>query len=223
MFKKDNITIYNADCMDIMARYDDNHFDLAVIDPPYGLGESGSTNKTRGKLVTSKNYKSFEGDDLKPPNKDYFLELKRISKNQIIFGANHFIQNIPSANSPGWIVWNKQNGKTDFADCELAYTSFNKAVRKFSFRWQGMLQGNMKNKEIRIHPTQKPIPLYAWIYENYSEPGQRILDTHLGSGSNAIAAHYAKMGEFVGCELDVDYYQACVKRVKKQTRQLSLF
>lgn len=120
-------------------------------------------------------------------------------------------------------MWDKLNGVNDFADCELAYTSFKGAVRKFSFRWQGMLQGDMKNKQKRIHPTQKPIQLYAWIYENYAKPGQKIIDTHLGSGSNAIAAHYAKMGEFIGCELDTHYYKASINRIRKETRQLSLF
>ena len=222
-YKQDNMTIHNADCMEVMAQYEDNHFDLAVVDPPYGIGESGKTNKTRGKLAVSKNYKSFAGDDLKAPNKDYFLELKRVSKNQIIWGGNHFIQNIPKANSSCWIVWDKVNGATDFADSELAYTSFKTAVRNFRFQWQGMLQGDMKNKENRIHPTQKPVKLYNWIYANYAEEGQKILDTHLGSGSNAIAAHYAKMGEFVGCELDEDYFKASCDRIQKETRQLELF
>ena len=221
--KQDNLTIHNADCMDIMSRYEDNYFDLAVVDPPYGIGESGKTNKTRGKLAVSKNYKSFAGDDLKAPDEKYFIELKRVSKNVIIWGANHFIQNIPNANSSSWLVWDKINGKTDFADSELAYTSFKTAVRNFHFQWQGMLQGDMKNKEQRIHPTQKPVKLYNWIYKNYAKEGHKILDTHLGSGSNAISAHYAKMGEFVGCELDEDYFKASFERIYKETRQQELF
>jgi len=222
-FKQDNMKIYNADCMEIMKGYEDNYFDLAIVDPPYGIGESGKTNKSRGKLAVSKNYKSFAGDDLKAPEKDYFTEIQRVSKNQIIWGANHFIQNISSANSSCWLVWDKLNGATDFADCEMAMTTFKTAVRKFSFQWQGMLQGDMKNKEARIHPTQKPVKLYNWIYANYAQEGQKILDTHLGSGSNAISAHYSKMGEFVGSELDEDYYKASIERIKKETRQLELF
>ena len=222
-YDQDNIKLFRADCMEIMKQYPDNYFDLAVVDPPYGIGESGKTNKTRGKLAVSKNYKSFAGDDLRAPNKDYFTNLKRVSKNQIIWGANHFIENIPSANSSSWLVWDKMNGATDFADSELAYTSFKTAVRNFKFQWQGMLQGDMKNKESRIHPTQKPVKLYNWIYANYAGEGQKILDTHLGSGSNAIAAHYAKMGEFVGCELDEDYFKAASDRIYKETRQMELF
>lgn len=214
------LELFNEDCMEAMKRYSDNYFDLALVDPPYGIGESGKTNKSRGKLAVSTDYKSFAGDDLKAPDKEYFLELKRVSKNQIIWGANHFIQNIPDANSSCWIVWDKVNGATDFADSELAYTSFGTAVRNYRFQWQGMLQGDMKNKEKRIHPTQKPVKLYSWIYANYSELGQKILDTHLGSGSNAIAAHYAKMGEFVGCELDPDYFQKASERIERETRQL---
>jgi len=223
VYKQDNITIYNDDCMNILKQTPDNYYDLCICDPPYGIGESGKTNKTRGKLAVSKNYKSFAGDDLKAPDKNYFIELKRVSKNVIIWGANHFIQNIPNANSSSWLVWDKINGATDFADSELAYTSFKTAVRNFRFQWQGMLQGDMKNKEQRIHPTQKPVKLYNWIYKNYAQEGQKILDTHLGSGSNAISAHYAKMGEFVGCELDEDYYKASIERIYKETRQQELF
>jgi site-specific DNA-methyltransferase (adenine-specific) len=219
-YEKHNIKVYLADCIDIMSQYPDGYFDLSVIDPPYGIKQSGSKNHTRCKLAKSKDYLPFSGNDLNPPDKDFFVELKRVSKNQIIFGANHFIQNIPDANSSAWIVWDKANGFTDFADCELAYTSFNTAVRRFSFRWQGMLQGNMKNKEIRIHPTQKPIALYAWIYNKYTKPGQKILDTHLGSGSNAIAAYYAKIGEFVGCELNEYYFKTCTNRIESKIGQL---
>lgn len=121
-----------------------------------------------------------------------------------------------------WIVWDKENGESYFADCELAYTSFTTAVRKFRFRWFGMLQGDMKHKETRIHPTQKPVKLYEWLLTNYSSPGQRILDTHLGSGSSAIAAHYFGC-DFVGCELDKDYYEASKKRFDDETSQQALF
>jgi site-specific DNA-methyltransferase (adenine-specific) len=120
-----------------------------------------------------------------------------------------------------WIVWDKLN-TCNFADCELAYTSFKTAVRKFSFMWNGMMQGDMKNKEIRIHPTQKPVQLYNWLLHNYAKPGQRILDTHLGSGSSAIAAHYFGV-DFVGCELDKDYYKAAVERFALSTAQQTLF
>ena len=223
MYKQDNLTIHNEDCMKIMAQYDDDYFDLAVVDPPYGIGENGDRNKSRCKLAKSADYKSFAGGDISAPSKDYFIEVKRVSKNVIIWGANHFVEYIPSANSSSWLGWDKINGATDFADSERAYTSFKTAVRNFRFQWQGMLQGDMKNKEQRIHPTQKPVKLYNWIYKNYAKEGQKILDTHLGSGSNAISAQYAKMGEFVGCELDKDYYEASIKRIYNETRQLELF
>jgi site-specific DNA-methyltransferase (adenine-specific) len=116
-------------------------------------------------------------------------------------------------------VWDKVTGKSDFADCELAYTSFKTAVRKFTFQWSGMLQGDMKNKEKRIHGTQKPVSLYNWIFENYSEPSFKVLDTHGGSFSSAIAAHYAKITEFVGCELSEHYYDLAIERIRKETRQ----
>jgi site-specific DNA-methyltransferase (adenine-specific) len=221
------IKLIRGDCMDVMKNYPDNYFDLAIVDPPYWIGEDGSKNVTRGKTVfgkakaEAKNYKSFAGFDNEPPSIEYFKELFRVSKNQIIWGANHFMQNI-CLGSSCWVVWDKDNGLSDFADCELAYTSFKTAVRKFKFTWNGMLQGDMKNKELRIHPTQKPVKLYDWILENYSKPGQKILDTHLGSGSSAIAAHYFGC-EFVGIELDDYYFKAASERFKNATAQVSLF
>jgi hypothetical protein len=148
LLKNNNYSAYNKG---------NSVYDLAIIDPPYGIGEDGSKNHTRSKLATSKNYKGYSGNDKKAPSKAYFKQLKNISKNQIIFGANYFIENISKANSSSWIVWDKDNGETDFADCELAYTSFNRAVRKFKWKWSGMLQQNMKNKQKRIHPNEKPI------------------------------------------------------------------
>ena len=217
------ITLLNIDCMEYMINQPDNSFDLAIVDPPYGIGESGKTNKTRSCLAESKNYKSFHGDDLSSPNSLYFEELKRVSKNAIIWGANHFSDSMPfKCNSPCWIVWDKVNGKNDFADCELAWTSFKTAARIFKFQWQGMIQGDMKNKEIRIHPTQKPVKLYEWLLTNYAEKGERILDTHLGSGSSAIAAHYFDV-DFVGMEIDEDYYKAACKRFDNETKQEVLF
>ena len=213
------IDLLNIDCMEYMATQPDKAFDLAIVDPPYGIGESGKTNKSRGKLAIAQDYKPFHGEDSEPPTVEYIKELQRVSENQIIWGANHFMQVI-SLGSPCWIVWDKMTGKSDFADCELAYTSFKTAVRKYQFQWSGMLQENMKNKEIRIHPTQKPINLYKWLLENYAGTEQRILDTHLGSGSSAIAAHYYGC-DFVGCEIDPDYYQAACERFDRETRQAS--
>ena len=207
----------NEDNMLMMARYPDNYFELAIVDTPYGIGESSNDNKSRSKLGKSKDYGCKKWDD-NAPNKEYFKELKRVSKNQIIWGANHFIENIPKANSSCWVVWNKENGANDFADCELAYCSFNTAVRKVDLRWHGMLQHDMKNKEIRIHPTQKPVKLYEWLLMNYAKEGDKILDTHLGSGSIAIACHNLGF-DLTACELDKDYYDAAMKRLKQHQNQ----
>lgn len=211
----------NMDCMEAMKGFPDKYFDLAVVDTPYGIGEDGSKNHSRGKIATSKNYKAFSGNDKEPPPPEYFTELRRVSKNQIIWGANHFISRLPF-DSPAWIVWDKDNGETDFADCELAWTSFNCAVRKFKFKWQGMLQQDMANKERRIHPTQKPIALYKWLLTNYAKPGDKILDTHLGSGSSRIAAY--DMGfDFWGYELDADYFAAMEARFQAHISKPVLF
>lgn len=217
----DLLDIRHMDCMDLMGEFSDNHFDLAIVDPPYGIGESGDKNHTRGRLAKPQDYKAFAGGDKKPPSPQYFKALKRVSKNQIIWGANHFIENMQNRSSPCWIVWDKQNSG-DFADAELAWASFKTAVRIFKYMWNGMLQGNMRDKEKRIHPTQKPIALYNWLLENYAKEGDTILDTHLGSGSIAIACHYRKH-HLTACELDEDYYNAACERIERETRQLTLF
>lgn len=214
---------FNMDCLEAMREMPDLFFDLAVIDPPYGIGENGSKAASRRKLASTVEYEPFEGQDKEPPPAEYFKELVRVSKNQIIFGANHFISRIPPpADTPCWIVWDKQNGGSDFADFEMAWTSFCRAARIFRFRWAGMLQGNMKNKETRIHPTQKPVALYAWIFEKFAKPGDWILDTHLGSGSSRIAAWDAGMN-FMGYEKHKGYFEAQEKRFQQHTAQLSLF
>lgn len=212
-----------GDCMDLMREFPDGYFDLAIVDPPYGIGMSGAGRYKRGKegLARQTQYKAFAGGDLQPPSLEYFKELKRVSKHQIIWGANHFIDRMPWG-SPCWIVWDKINGEYTAADCELAWSSFKTAVRRFSYRWVGMLQGDMSNKEKRIHPTQKPVALYKWLLANYAKPGQKILDTHLGSGSHAIAAHYAGV-YLTACEIDNDYFAASLERIEAETRQASLF
>lgn len=211
--------VYNEDNMIGMARFEDNFFDLAIIDPQYGIGESGKTNKTRSCLAKAKDYGN-KNWDLEPPSMEYFNELLRISKHQIIWGANHFISRIP-LDSSCWIVWDKDNSG-DFADCELAWTSFKTAVRKFKWRWNGMLQEKMSIKEIRIHPTQKPIPLYKWLLHNYAKPGWKILDTHMGSQSSRIASF--EMGfDYWGWEIDKDYFDDGNKRFKEKIAQISLF
>lgn len=216
------IELLNMDCMEFLKAQPDKSFDLACVDPPYGIGESGEKNKTRvGGLAKAKDYKAFAGGDLEPPPVEYFNELMRVSKNQFVWGANHFIDRMPYPSSC-WIVWDKVTGNSDFADSELAWGSFKSAVRNFRFQWSGMLQGDMKNKELRIHPTQKPVKLYEWLLTNYAKTGDRILDTHLGSGSSAIAAHNLGF-DFVGMELDKDYFDAAVARFNKHKAQGSLF
>ena len=211
------------DCMNIMKDYKDNHFDLAIVDPPYGIGNDGgfiggAGKNFIGKLVEPKNYTKKEWDS-KPPEKEYFNELIRVSKNQIIWGANHFISKIPY-DSSCWIVWDKNNaGK--FADCELAYTSFDTAVRLFRYKWAGFLQEHWR-KEERIHPTQKPVDLYSWLLDKYSEKGQKILDTHLGSGSIAVSCYYFGV-DLVCIEIDEEYYNKAKERVDNLTKQETLF
>ncbi|WP_286237967.1 DNA-methyltransferase [Neptuniibacter halophilus] len=229
------IELLNVDCMEYMRSLEDNAFDLAIVDPPYGLGEAGKrsgtrssksgaqkfwgTKNTRGTAIKSTPFADKDWDN-EPPSAEYFEELKRVSRNQIIWGANHFADRFNSASS-SWLVWDKDNGTSNFADCELAYTSFPTAVRMFKYRWSGMLQGDMRNKEKRIHPTQKPVKLYQWLLSKYAKPGDRILDTHLGSGSSAIAAHIEGL-DFVGTELDSDYFKVTKERVEKETMQAEL-
>jgi len=201
--------MFNIDCMEFMADKPDKFYDLAIVDPPYGIGEDGKRNASRGKLAKPKIYKPYQNGDV-VPSKEYWDALRRVSKNQIIWGANYFISNIPF-DSSCWIVWDKDNGKNDFADCELAYTSFSSSVRKFRFRWSGMLQGDMKNKQRRIHPNEKPIQLYEWLLVNYAKPGDKILDTHGGSGSICIACHDLGF-DLDWCELDADYFESAKKR-----------
>jgi site-specific DNA-methyltransferase (adenine-specific) len=212
---------YLMDCMDYMRQFPDKHFELAIVDPPYGIGEDGKKNHSRGKATKPTMYSDKSWDRSAPPA-EYFAELIRVSKNVIIWGANHFIERIPNANSSSWVIWDKQNGDNDFADCEMAWTNHSTAVRKFTFRWAGMLQGDMKEKEIRIHPTQKPAALYKWLLHNYAKQGDKILDTHLGSQSSRIAA-YGMGFDFYGTELDTDYFEQGNKRFEQYRSQLTLF
>lgn len=204
--------------MEYMKSCPDKKFDLAIVDPPYGInmdgGKIGGNNCGKAKCYIQKDW------DKEPPSLEYFKELMRVSKNQIIWGANHFISRMPF-DSSCWIIWDKDNSG-NFADCEIAWTSFNTAVRKYKFRWNGMIQNDMKNKEIRIHPTQKPVALYRWILENYAKPGNLILDTHAGSFSSAVACK-EKGFSGVFCELDKEYFDGGKKRVDKTREQLELY
>jgi site-specific DNA-methyltransferase (adenine-specific) len=214
------------DCLDAMREFPDKFFSLAVIDPPYGIGEDGRKSKSR--MVASAKWKNpcntkhaSKCWDDKPPEQSYFSELFRISKHQIIWGANHFISKIP-LDSSCWLVWKKngQNENSDFADCELAWTNFKTAVRFFDFAWTGF--GAKNAGEEKIHPTQKPIALYLWLLQNYAHRGDKILDTHVGSASSLIACH--RMGfEAWGFELDAEYHKAASERLEKEKSMQPLF
>ncbi len=210
----DLLDIRNCDCMDVMREYPDGHFDLAVVDPPYGVGVDGGIG---GGVLAKKSGFAKKGWDTATPPVEYFDELRRVSKHQIIWGANHMMDKIMRGSS-SWIIWDKENGENYFADAELAYTSHDKAARVFRFRWQGMLQGDMANKEDKIHPTQKPVKLYDWIFANYAAPGMKVLDTHLGSFSSVIAAIEAGM-HITGCEIDPDYFKSGMDRVNAHLSQ----
>ena len=214
------INLTCEDNMELMARYPDNYFELAIVDPPY----SNDTKNLDNWLQDMKGKKAKIGinrtDTLKnnAPTKEYFVELKRISKNQIIWGVNWYDYYL----GVGRIVWDKDNKGSNFSDCELAYNSTKTKLDLVKIRWNGMLQHDMKNKEIRIHPTQKPVKLYEWLLMNYAKEGDKILDTHLGSMSIAIACHNLGF-ELTGCELDQEYYDQGIKRLKNHIAQQRLF
>ena len=211
-YQEDRLTLHHADCMEIMAQYPDKHFDLAVVDPPYGIGVNMNQGRRAGDHIKHDRKKW----DTSEPKESYWLELCRVAKNKIIWGANNFPW-IPPHN--GYLFWDKDiTGTVQFSKGELAYVSSLGHMEIVKIR----AQSGSETYSDKIHPTQKPCKLYAWIYANYATAGMKILDTHLGSGSNAIAAHYAGM-EFVGCELDADYYEAACKRVYHETRQQELF
>ena len=203
--------VFNEDCMIGMARYPDNYFELAIVDPPYGIGRDGKP-KSTSSHGGHKGYE-FKGWDNEIPSPEYFTELFRVSKNQIIFGANYFAKYLPA--SSGWILWDKGQ-RIDQADGELAFTSIAKPLRVFTLNRVAI------QTDGAIHPTQKPIKLYRWLLKNYAKENDKILDTHLGSGSSRIAAY--DMGfDFTGFELDEDYFNAANKRFANFKSQGKLF
>lgn len=231
------INITNEDNMTLMSRYEDNHFDLAIVDPPYGIGADKPSKKPdcvkqkNGNFikVDSNKYEHKNWDKEVPSNK-YFDELFRVSKNQLIWGANYF------GLVGGYLIWDKLNGNSDQYGCELCWVSNSKRTDVVYYMWQGMFQGvycgteihkaliqegNKKLNEKRFHPTQKPIKLYKWLLGNYAKQGDKILDTHLGSGSIAIACHDLGF-HLTACELDTDYYNAAIKRLSDHQKQLKL-
>ncbi len=214
----DKIQITNEDNMQLMARYEDNHFDLAIVDPPYGIGIDKAMNANKGKQGF-KQYKETEWDNETPTQK-YFNELFRTSKNQIIWGGNYFIDKIKKP-SQCFLIWNKVQRDFTMSDAEIAWTSFDKTIRCFDMS-RGAAMGCNNRNGGKLHPTQKPVKLYEWLLMNYAKEGDKIIDTHLGSGSIAIACH--NLGyELTACELDKEYYDASIKRIKDHISQQRLF
>jgi len=208
-----NATLYCGDCMDYMRGLDDKAFDLAIVDPPYGLNMAKERPRKDGRFAHNVPRKWDESI----PDAAYFSELERVSKNQIIWGGNYF----PLPPTQGFIFWYKQNPVDNFSDGELAWTSFKRPAKCFPFRYYGSLAG-ASSAEKKIHISQKPVELYEWLLTNYCEGGQSVIDTHLGSGSSAIAANNLGF-KFVGCELDADYFSAACQRIENAQRQESLF
>jgi len=200
----------NGDCLEAMKEYPDNYFGLAIVDPPYGININNNMGRRKGNKKST--YKKIEWDN-SPPNQTYFNELARVSKNQIIWGANHFIELI-NKNSSCWIVWDKLFSEdVSFASVELAWTNFETVTKRYT----------LSSQQIdRVHPTQKPIKLYKWLLKNYAKEGDIILDTHVGSASSLIACE--DMGfEYVGYEIDEDYYKAASKRLETFKSQIRMF
>jgi site-specific DNA-methyltransferase (adenine-specific) len=205
--KTDLLDLRLGDCMDLMRDTPDGFYDLAIVDPPYGIGMDGNANWSGSKHAV-------KAWDSEPPSPEYFAELQRVAKKAIVWGANHFIERLP-VNSSCWIVWDKKNDGFSFADAELAWTNLDAAVRCFRY-------ARGQDTDERIHPTQKPVALYRWLLERYAKPGQKVLDTHLGSGSHAIACHYFG-AHLTATEIDPDYFAAACERVQRETQQIELF
>ena len=220
---------YNVDCMEYMRTLPDKAFDLAVVDPPYFSGPErrGYYGSRVSKSGVHRDYPISPEWEI--PGVEYFDELNRVAQKIIVWGCNYYKYIFP----PGRIVWDKCNGESSFSDCEIAATNCHDSVRLIRYMWNGMMQGksiadgatqqgDKRKNEKRIHPTQKPVALYAWIFARYAKPGDKIIDTHLGSGSSRIAAYDAEL-DFVGCEINKDYFAAQEERFAAHTAQLSLF
>lgn len=223
-----SIVFQNKDCMEAMKDFPDKYFDLAIVDPIYGdVTGGGYTTSKHDKevyhighaLANERAYHRAMWEQPKTPP-EYFRELRRVSKNQIVWGGNFFTESLPC--SQGWIIWDKQKSPgLTFSDSELAWTSFNRGQRIFRFMWNGMLQGDMKNKENKIHPTQKPVALYKWCLSNYAKPGDKILDTHVGSASSLIACYDLGFDAW-GYEIDKEYYDKANARLNDFMAQIRM-
>lgn len=225
-FSKQRGYFFNMDCMQALKQMPDKSVDLAIVDPVYGDVTKGGymTHNVGQHIGTGKaNQRGYHASlwQQKKTESAYFKELLRVSKAQIIWGGNYFCNDLPI--SQGWIVWDKKHPEgIKFADCELAWTSFNVATRMFRFMWNGMLQENMKDKEQRQHPTQKPVALYKWLLEKYANKGDIILDTHVGSASSLIACHQTGYN-YIGFEIDEIYYKKAKERLERETAQMTIY
>jgi len=213
---RSKIELHNIDCLLFMKQCEDKQFDLAIVDPPYGIKRDGHTGyDCKNKKHNWKKH-DFKGWDNATPNAEYFRELERISKNQIVWGANYFVEHLTKG-TMGWIVWDKGQHGLSMSDCELAYSSFNKATRVFTFN-----RGLIAQKGGSIHPTQKPVELYRYLLNEYAEESNKIFDSHLGSGSIAIACD--DLGyDLTACEIDKDYFEKANKRIEPYRKQQTLF
>ena len=202
--------ITNECNMELMKRYPDNHFELAIVDPPYGININVSMGRRKGDKKSK--YHKFAGNDSSIPSAEYFTELKRVSINQIVWGGNYMIKYLTP--SPCWLLWDKGFSEdVTFAQFEMAWTSFNSSAKKYD---------KHPSQPNRIHPTQKPVKLYEWLLMRYAKEGDKILDTHLGSGSIALACH--NLGyDLTACELDKDYFDAAMKRITEHKQQVRMF
>ena len=215
-------TLYLGDCLPVMEAMKDKEIDAVVTDPPYGIGEAAGKNISRANLALPTDYGNKEWDN-KPPDSRYFIQIKRVAEYQIIFGGNYFNLGETSC----YLIWNKKNGNSDFADCELAWTNLKQAVRMFTWQWHGMIrQGEMdkvKNYTPRVHPTQKPVRLIEWCIERIKlKPESTIIDPFMGSGTTGIACH--RLGhKFIGVEQEEEYFDIACKRIEQAQRQANLF
>jgi len=206
-----------GDCMDGMADFPDGHFDLAIVDPPYGIGivsQFKKTTESKSSMMRGMNGITGGEWDSARPDGQYFAELRRVSKHQIIWGGNYFLDHLTATRC--FLSWDKMNGTNNMADFELAWTSFDESCRRFA------MHHFSAGYDAKIHPTQKPVPLYKWILANFAKPGQRVLDTHMGSGSIAIAAHYAGV-HLTAFEIDTEYFHAAKARIERETAQKEFF
>ena len=212
---------HNIDCMEGMKKYPDKYFDLAIVDPPYGINVANNTTGTVIRNKSDKDIFKIKDWDTNIPNTSYFEELKRVSKNQIIWGGNYFLDILGYCKAP--IIWDKLNGESMYADGEMAWTSkgLPKNLRIWKHQWCGAFKDS-ERKTQKIHPTQKPVALYEWLLKNYAKPGDKILDTHVGSASSLIACYNLGF-EYVGFELDKDYYDLATKRIEARMNQMDLF